>query len=72
MYAIAVDGNVLATVQSKGEVVEKLKDKQIRDEAFFNADGKIEVGEGYSSKDQGHMGFDMYRIVTWEYKNKNL
>jgi hypothetical protein len=43
MYAIAVDGNVLATVQSKGEVVEKLKDKQIRDEAFFNADGKIEV-----------------------------
>ena len=43
MYAIAVDGNVLATVKSKAEVIEKLEDKRIRDEAFFNADGKIEV-----------------------------
>jgi len=43
MYAIAVDGNVLAVVQSKPEVIEKLRDKQIRENAYFQADGEVEV-----------------------------
>jgi hypothetical protein len=52
MFALAVDGNVLAVVESKAEVVEKLRDKAIRDNAYFNADGRIEVasfrpGEGW-------------------------
>jgi len=36
-------------------------------------DGKIEVGEGYPSKEGlGHLFYDRFRIETWEYKNKTF
>lgn len=33
-------------------------------------DGSIEVGEGFG--EGGHMGYDKYRIETWQYKNGEL
>jgi hypothetical protein len=50
MFALAVDGNVLAVVESKAEVVEKLRDKAIRDNAFWNSDGRIEVASFVPSR----------------------
>lgn len=30
---------------------------------------KIEVGNGFSDKSVGHMGYDQHHLETWEYKN---
>lgn len=42
MFAIAIDGELIATLESKREVVEKLRDRQIQDKLFFD-DVSVEI-----------------------------
>jgi hypothetical protein len=62
MYAIAIDGNVLATVQSRAEVIEKLRDKAVRDEAFFNSDGKVEVASFLKGRGWIPVCLELFRV----------